>query len=231
MSSGPTPRRSSGCCACVTACAATTQTASATPPPSATSPRGTGGTCRTTPTPSPRSSRRFSSGPPAERLRAPLGGEQRVDDDVEVGAAHALGLTEGPLLAEAEPLRDRATARVADRGADLDPVQLQDAHRVLDQRGDRAGHQPPTLIALAQPVADARRAVGPVERLQPGHAGDRAVTDDGERGATLVGALPAGQPDELARPFEVLALRPRQPWAQVRAVAVDQRGQLVRIGL
>src|SRR4051794_17114867 len=154
MSSGPPPRRSSGCCACVTACAATTQTASATPPPSATSPRGTGGTCRTTPTPSPRSSRRSSGRPITERLCSPLGGEQRVDHDVEVGAAHALGLAERALLAEAEPLGDRATARVADRGADLDPVQLEDGHGVLDQRGDRAGHQPPALMALAQPVAD-----------------------------------------------------------------------------
>jgi len=70
----------------------------------------------------------------------------------------------------------------------------------------------------------------PVERLESDEAGERAVADDGEGGAAVLGEPATRQPDERARPLEILAGRPRQPCAQVRAIAVDQREQRVGIG-
>src|SRR3954469_25863885 len=108
------------------------------------------------------------------RALGPLGGEHAVDDEVRVAAREALGAAQDALLAEPEPLRDRAAADVVGRRADLDAVQLPAVEGVLDERADRRGHDPAALMALGQPVADARVAMAPVDAVVADRADDRS---------------------------------------------------------
>ncbi|MNY54203.1 hypothetical protein D3C86_1900450 [compost metagenome] len=86
-----------------------------------------------------------------------------------------------------------------------------------------AGHQPPALEALTEPVAQDGGAVRPVDPVVPDDARQLALMPDPGMEAVALGELPQGQLDEgpgvLDRAGQV---HPGQPLAEVRAVAVDQ---------
>jgi len=152
---------------------------------------------------------------------------------VEHPVADTLGLAQHPLLAKPEALGDRAAARVADGRLDRDPVEQPRAERVVDVGPDGGGHDAAPLVVAREPVADARLAVGPVDPVDADHPDDAPVgIDDRRLQPVVVGELLAGRPDERQDVLRlVLAADPRHPCAEVLAVGVDHREELVRVGL
>lgn len=143
---------------------------------------------------------------------------------------HPLGLHQHPLLPEAEPLGYRAAPAVLHGAAHLDAVQLQLAESVFDERAARPCDQPAPLERGAEPVADLRRAVDPVNVVVLNLPGHLAAVPDG-KGVPAVLRHPGHVAlDEVARVLDgAFALEPRRPLAYVFEVALDQRVQGLRV--
>ena len=141
----------------------------------------------------------------------PIGREHRVQHGVDPAVADPLDLQQAALLAEAEPLRDPAAGEVLDAGADLDAVDAPGADRVVDERPHRAGHDPPALLVLREPVADARAAVLPIDAVEADHADRPAVALDHGLEPVVVADLAPGSTDEGERRVAVVPGRPRHP--------------------
>jgi hypothetical protein len=163
----------------------------------------------------------------------PVGGEHGVDDAVEHAAPDALDLAQRAFLAEPEPLGDRAAARVLDRGLDEDAIEPPRREGVVDVRADGFGHRPSPLLVVREPVADARLAVRPVDAVRADHPHDAPVGGHDRRLQPVVVAdLPARGADEGEHVGGlVLVLDPGHPALEVGAIGVDQRDELVGVGL
>ena len=105
--------------------------------------------------------------------------------------------------------------------------------RVVDVRADGLGHRAAALLVAREPVADARLAVQPVDAVEADHPHDPPVRGDDRRlQAVVVGDLPARGADEGQHVGGlVLVLRPTASRLEVLAVGVDQREELVGVGL
>src|SRR5687768_8457792 len=161
-------------------------------------------------------------------LLVPLGGEQRVGDEVFEVVVNPLGLPVRALLREAEALGDAAAADVGDRAVDLDAVEAQLPEGVRDERAARARHQAAPLILGPEPVADVGLAVRPVDVVVADAPGDAAAVEDERGEAEVFGVLADVAPDELARVLDRVAVgRPRHPRRKVREVAPHERRQLL----
>ena len=132
---------------------------------------------------STRSSARCSSG----SALAPLRRERRVDGEVVIAVLGPARPRAARPRGHPEPLADRAAASVADRGPDLDPVQVPFGEGVTDQRRHRPRRQAAPLRRLGEPVADRRPPVHPVDAVVAEDAGQGAVDD--ERGLKAVVGL------------------------------------------
>ena len=97
---------------------------------------------------------------------------------------------------------------------------------MVDEQPHCRCHRSPALVSLVQPVADARRAVAPVDCGVSDHPGDASLEDDGRLEAVVVGQLPPGYADEIERVVEGLVRGPRQPAGEVGPARLDQSVEL-----
>ena len=89
-------------------------------------------------------------------VRGPLGGEHRVDLEVQERVVQDLRVALGALVREPEALRDGAAARVIRRRADHHAVQLEVGDEERRQRAGGMRDQATALERLGDPVADLR---------------------------------------------------------------------------
>ena len=109
-------------------------------------------------------------------------------------------------------------------------MQPEIVEQVIDQGCAALRHQTASLAACLQPVADAAMFARPIDRVAADTSRDRAIHAD-DRLRVLIGSVLVQ--DALDEVADVIGrfreVHPRQPFAQVRAVAVDDGEQFLGI--
>jgi hypothetical protein len=135
-------------------------------------------------------------------------------------------------VGKAEALGDGAAAVVAGGAVDDRAVQLPAGEDVVEQGPAAAGHDALALRRLGEPVAELRLAVDPVDVVEADAADDRSPEPDAGAEAVVARRLLEAAADEGALVVgAVHAVEPREPAAQVGAVGVHHRVQVVGVAL
>src|SRR5262245_53882836 len=116
----------------------------------------------------------------------PVGGQHRVHDAVEPATLAQFRLAQGPLPAKAEASATGPAGQTPLGNPNLDSVQMPPAQRVVDERPHRRGHDSAALVLLAEPVAEAGRAVSPIDADAADNSRNRAPADDGSLKAVVL---------------------------------------------
>ena len=89
---------------------------------------------------------------------------------IDKAVIQPLDLAHDAFVREAQTAGDGATALVASGAANLQPVKPPNVKPVLNQRAHRICHDAGSLVRLSQPIADAGRAILPVDVDEARHA-------------------------------------------------------------
>src|SRR3972149_5095055 len=104
-------------------------------------------------------------------VRPPFLRGERVHRVVHAMVVEPFGLWEDALEAEAEALRNGATAVIVGGGVDLDTSKAEVVESGVEKRSAGQGDEAPPLPLLAEPVAQARHTGLPVDRGEGSDAG------------------------------------------------------------
>jgi O-acetylserine/cysteine efflux transporter len=158
--------------------------------------------------------------------RAPLAGQQPVDDLVAALAGEGEPLAQHPFLDEAQAAGQGAAALVRGLGVQRDPVDAERTEPVIENRGHGSRRQPAALVPAVDPVADLRgaRVRGDVQAHRPGQAPLAPVAHrDRHRQFQARQPVPRAGLQERARLFSCRGSDgPRLPAGQPLAVGHEQ---------